>query len=193
MWSFNVVTFVHGFWLFHVHSRWSARPVNSDVMRHEGSSTTITFACPSCGSRYAVADDYAGKKASCKNCDSQFIVPTATPMPKPPPPATQNRNVVPEVSAAPGRPAKQSLSTNAKFAIASLVSGIIALAYPACITGPIGSIAAIIIGVLGIKSEKRGFAIAGIVLACIALAILVLLTYLEYHNRKMINDILQDL
>jgi hypothetical protein len=85
---------------------------------------------------------------------------------------------------------KPPLTTSAKYAIASLVCGIVALAYPACITGPIGSLAAIILGIMGIKSEKRGLAIAGIVLGSLALAIFALLTYLEYQNRKTINDIL---
>jgi uncharacterized membrane protein len=67
------------------------------------------------------------------------------------------------------------------------------MAYPACITGPIGSIAAIVLGILGIRSEKRGSAIAGIVLGVLAIAVFALLTYLEFQNRKAVNDLLDQL
>lgn len=81
-------------------------------------------------------------------------------------------------------------STKAKLAIASLVCGLVALAYPACITGPIGSIAAIVMGIMGIRSEKRGSAKAGIVLGVLAIAVFALLTYLEFQTRKAVNDLL---
>lgn len=77
---------------------------------------------------------------------------------------------------------KKPLTPEAKFAVASLVCGIAAIAYPACITGPIGSVAAIILGILGVKSEKRCLAIAGIVLAGLSLAMLALLAFLEYRH-----------
>ena len=88
---------------------------------------------------------------------------------------------------------KRALTTNGKLAIASLVCGIVALAYPACITGPIGSVAAIVMGILGIRSEKRGSAIAGIVLGGLAIAIFALLAYLEIQNRKAVNDLMEQL
>ncbi len=35
----------------------------------------IDFACESCGKRFRVADDYAGKKATCKQCGSTILIP----------------------------------------------------------------------------------------------------------------------
>ena len=88
---------------------------------------------------------------------------------------------------------RTALTLNGKLAIASLVCGIIALAYPACITGPVGSIAAIVLGILGIRSERRALAIAGIALGGLAIAAFVVLTYLEIQNRKAVNDLMEQL
>jgi hypothetical protein len=53
----------------------------------------ITFACK-CGAQYTVQDDYAGKKTSCRNCQTRMIIPapaysppSALPITPPPPPA----------------------------------------------------------------------------------------------------------
>ena len=96
-----------------------------------------------------------------------------------------------EVSAPPETAKKKALTPKAKLARAALICGIVALAYPACITGPIGSVAAIIMGILGIRSERRGSAIAGIVLGCVALAMLVSLTQQEIHLRRLMMEYLQ--
>ncbi len=81
--------------------------------------------------------------------------------------------------------------SNEKLATASLVCGIVALAYPSFITGPIGSVAAIVTGILGLRSKKRGRAIAGMVLAGLALAVFGILTYLEVSTRRDLNDLVQ--
>lgn len=35
----------------------------------------ITFKCTQCGHEYSVQDDYAGKKARCKNCQTVNTIP----------------------------------------------------------------------------------------------------------------------
>jgi hypothetical protein len=84
-----------------------------------------------------------------------------------------------------------SSETNEKMATVSLVCGIVALAYPSFITGPIGSVAAIVTGILGLRSEKRGRAIAGMVLAGLALVIFCVLTYLEVSTNRALDNLLQ--
>src|SRR5262249_48243810 len=58
-----------------------------------------------------------------------------------------------------------------------------------CITGPICSTAAIFLGAIGIRSPRRGFAISGIVLGFLSLLIFVLLTHLEFENRKLLTKV----
>ena len=103
----------------------------------------------------------------------------------------------PAPAASPPGPPPVSVETkvaasNEKLATASLVCGIVALAYPGFITGPIGAVAAIVTGILGLRSEKRGRAIAGMVLAGLALAIFGILTYLELSTRRDLNDLVSD-
>jgi predicted Zn finger-like uncharacterized protein len=38
----------------------------------------IKFRCPHCAKRFKVADDWAGKKARCKDCGNSFVVPTTS-------------------------------------------------------------------------------------------------------------------
>jgi tetratricopeptide (TPR) repeat protein len=52
-------------------------------------------------------------------------------------------------------------------------------------------VAAIVTGILGLRSEKRGRAIAGMVLAGLALAAFGILTYLEVSTRRDLNDLLR--
>ncbi len=35
----------------------------------------IVFNCPTCEKKYRVADEFAGKKAKCKQCDTTMDVP----------------------------------------------------------------------------------------------------------------------
>lgn len=86
---------------------------------------------------------------------------------------------------------KKPLTPNGKLARISLYCGIGAVAYPAAITGPIAALAAIVLGTLGIRSEKRGNAIAGIVLGGLAIGAFVLLTYLAIENRRVMNEVLR--
>ncbi len=41
----------------------------------------INFKCSKCGHEYKVADEYAGKKARCKNCENVNLIPSAAPKP----------------------------------------------------------------------------------------------------------------
>jgi hypothetical protein len=52
-------------------------------------------------------------------------------------------------------------------------------------------VAAIVTGILGLRSEKRSRAIAGMVLAGLALVIFGTLTYLAISTRRAVNDLLQ--
>lgn len=79
---------------------------------------------------------------------------------------------------------------NAKYATASFIFGIVALAYPTWITGPIGAVAAIIFGLAGFKSEKRGSAIKGMVFAVLALIVFASITFFEHQTRTALNGIL---
>lgn len=54
----------------------------------------ITFNCPKCGRSFHVPDDYAGRKARCKNCATELTVPTAATAP-PPAPAAPRQPVLP--------------------------------------------------------------------------------------------------
>ncbi len=37
---------------------------------------TIEFSCPGCGKGYSLPERFAGKRATCKKCDSRFAVPS---------------------------------------------------------------------------------------------------------------------
>ncbi len=51
---------------------------------------SISFQCPACGKGFSVGDEFAGKKAKCKQCGGVMVVPAASapkkPAPAPPPP-----------------------------------------------------------------------------------------------------------
>jgi len=44
----------------------------------------IIFKCSKCGHEYKVADEYAGKKARCKNCENVNVIPAPTAKPAQP-------------------------------------------------------------------------------------------------------------
>jgi len=72
-----------------------------------------------------------------------------------------------------------TLTFNAKLATAALIAGIVAIAYPTWITGPIGAVVAVVCGIQGIRSERRGIAITGLVLAALAMLILVVSVFID--------------
>ena len=64
-------------------------------------------------------------------------------------------------------PTNQNTKDKGGFAVASLVLGIVS--YVVCCVGPITQILAVIFGIIGIKSSKKGLAIAGIILGAIGI------------------------
>ncbi len=64
-------------------------------------------------------------------------------------------------------PANQNTKDKGGFAVASLVLGIVS--YVVCCVGPITQILAVIFGIIGIKSSKKGLAIAGIILGALGI------------------------
>ncbi len=82
-------------------------------------------------------------------------------------------------------PPKPQLSTEAKYAVTSLVLGIVGIV-GSCIpclnyiVGWAAPIGAIVFGFLGLKSEKRPLALAGIIMGIAWLVILVILVVLVF-------------
>jgi len=69
---------------------------------------------------------------------------------------------------------------NSGFAIASLVLGIVSIVVCCCGINLITAILAIIFGVLGLRSSKKGLAIAGIITAAVSIFFLILLIILYF-------------
>ncbi len=76
-------------------------------------------------------------------------------------------------------------------AIAAFWCGVVSLAYPGCITGPICAIAALVLGCLGLWSPRRVAAFSGLVLASVSVAALVYMTRLEIDLRKGFDRLFQ--
>jgi dienelactone hydrolase len=80
---------------------------------------SISFQCPSCGKGYSAGDEFAGKKAKCKQCGGVFLIP-ALASAKPTRPPTADRYDLDEESAplpprmATGRPAATADAPNPK-------------------------------------------------------------------------------
>src|SRR5436305_382303 len=65
----------------------------------------IHFACPTCGTKFSVKDEFAGKKGACKSCKAQMTVPQAAAnlpvVVAPPPPESQALYTIPRQEAMP--------------------------------------------------------------------------------------------
>ena len=75
-------------------------------------------------------------------------------------------------------PANQNTKDKGGFAVASLVLGIVS--YVACCVGPITQILAVIFGIIGIKSSKKGLAIAGIILGALGIVLSIVIFILSF-------------
>ncbi len=53
----------------------------------------IRFSCPGCGRKFTVPNLYAGKKAKCKTCDHDIVVPQSTDAPPVPQPVKSNEKL----------------------------------------------------------------------------------------------------
>lgn len=79
------------------------------------------------------------------------------------------------------------------FATASLVCGLAAIAWPHFITALGAGIAAIFFGGLGVKSERRGLAVSGIVLGALGLVAFGGFVYLERNTQRSIDKLLDNM
>lgn len=75
-------------------------------------------------------------------------------------------------------PANQNTKDKGGFAVASLVLGIVS--YVVCCVGPITQILAVIFGIMGIKSSKKGLAIAGIILGALGIVSSIVIFILSF-------------
>ncbi len=78
------------------------------------------------------------------------------------------------------------------LATAALVLGVVALAYPAAITGPPAAVAAIGLGVVGLWSQRRRTAIGGIACGTVALVLFVTFTLIHHQAENAIGELLAD-
>jgi hypothetical protein len=141
----------------------------------------ITVTCPACQKNYSVPADFSGRRLKCKVCGQLFTAQAPETAAESPGPAAD----APETIA--GRTGREP------YATAALVCGIVAMAWPACITGPLGAAAAIIFGIMGVRSRRRGSAIAGIALGCLALTWFGVETYFECRNRRALRELITTL
>ena len=127
----------------------------------------IEFRCSQCNALLRTPDDAAGRTAMCPKCAANLAVPT----PEKPP------EYIP--AAPPGEASPRQFSPGETKAIASLVLGVCGLCFFHCC--PIGlpcALVGLVMGGYGIRSERRGLAIAGIVLC--GLAVVLNLAYLAF-------------
>ena len=128
----------------------------------------IEFRCSQCGKLLRTGDDTAGRQAQCPECGALTGIPGA---PETTPIATPR--LAPLDSGArfaPGPPA----GANSK-AVTALVLGLAGLGFWCCpLVGFPITIVGIILGIMSLRSESKGFAVAGIVLSSVGLVLTVL-------------------
>ena len=164
----------------------------------------IEFRCGQCGRLLRTGDDTAGRMAQCPVCGTQTPVPVRSEEPlitpiavepneadasAPPPsgtpfgagPATLETGENPYQSPHQNGQISHSQDPYRVQATASLVFGIVGvvLSIACCVCAPVGlcvSLIGLIFGIIGLRSTTRnGFAVAGIVLSTIGMAICLLL------------------
>jgi hypothetical protein len=122
----------------------------------------IEFRCNQCNVLLSTPDATAGRSAVCPQCGANLIVPT-------PPPARP-------IAAPEPRPVGLRPPTDRETnAIASLALGLCGLCLFCCC--PIGlpcSLIGLILGIAGLESDRRRWALVGIVLSCLGLVLMVL-------------------
>ena len=66
---------------------------------------SIAFPCPGCGKKFAVGDEFAGKKGKCNQCGGVFVIPARTATKAAPPPPVDLYDVEEESAPLPPRSA----------------------------------------------------------------------------------------
>jgi predicted Zn finger-like uncharacterized protein/prepilin-type processing-associated H-X9-DG protein len=136
---------------------------------------TLVVACPSCGKKYRIKAETAGKTVKCAACQQPFVVEAPPPEAEPEP--QEIYEPTPALAPPPGgyQPVQYSVGGFEKprtsgVAIASLVCGCLF-----CV--PLSALAALILGIIGLKQTKenrqggRGMAIAGAVLGSVGMTL----------------------